>query len=123
MKYSFITVKYLKERYPPKKVYEDWKTVLQTLGGVIISSNYEIGKTDTLHLHLIVGLEKNLFWNRLRGAPVSYHVDVKPLEHAVDIGKATLYMFKYGIISDRFIEYHREEMMWKLEDFAFEDEA
>lgn len=119
MKFYFVTVKYLKDRYPTKDVYESWKATLSSIGGNIIASNYEIGKTDTLHLHLVVGLEKNIFWNRLRGAPIAYHVDPKPILSDAHMGKCINYMYKHGILSDNYIQHHHEEMVWKLQPFSF----
>lgn len=121
MKFYFVTVKYLVERYPTKEAYEAWKLAFKPMGHVV-SSNYEIGKTDTLHLHLVVGLNHNIFWNKLRGAPPYYHVNVKPLKDASDIGKAIKYMFKEGVLSDEYINHHHEEMNWKLTPYAFINE-
>ncbi len=113
-----ITVRKLRTKCPIMEEYTDWLASAARLGLVPLAKTYEFGKDDVLHLHGIFNLEKNLFWNRLRGSPYQYHIDVRRLKSTADYERFFKYINKMHF-SEAYVQHRSKELWWRDQDYAF----
>ncbi len=113
-----ITVRKLRTKCPVMEEYTDWLASAARLGLVPMAKTFEFGKDEVLHMHGVFSLKKNIFWNRLRGSPYSYHIDVRRLKEHKDYERFFKYIHKMHYNED-YVKQRSMELWWRDQDYSF----
>ncbi len=122
MVYYGITVRKLRTKCPLMEDYTDWLANAARLTLVPLAKTFEFGNDNVLHLHGIFFLKKNIFWNRLRGSPYQYHIDVRRLQSSADYDRFFKYIHKKHFSED-YVKHRSVELWWRDQDYAFVEEG